>query len=116
MKMVDVSQHRTSRVAPSFGVEMQAKHKIRMQLEIHQRCTASNFIVAVEQDLALPTDGLLFFRISLIKNIGARLWHAIPNENLPGELAKIIRTLARRWPIGTAHKRNFRTKVAQSRR
>src|SRR5262249_18160111 len=116
MKMIDVSQHRTSRVAPSFGVEMQAKHKIRMQFEIHQRCTASNFTVAVEQDLALPTDGLLFGRISRVKNIGARLWHAIPNENLPSELAKIIRTLARRWFISTADKRNFRTKVAQSRR
>src|SRR5215472_13922152 len=116
MKMIRVSQQRTSRVAPSFSVEMQAKYKIRMQLEIHQRCTASNFTVAVEQDLALPTDGLLFGRISRVKNISARLWHAIPNQNLPGELAKIIRTLARRWLIGIADKRNLRTTVAQSRR
>src|SRR5215472_16160757 len=107
MKMISVCQHRTSRITPSFSVEMQTKHKIRMQFEIHQRCTASDFTVAVEQDLALPTDGLLFGRISRVKNIGARLWHAIPNENFPGELAKIVRTLARRWLIGTADKRNF---------
>ena len=87
-----------------------------MQFEIHQRCTAPNLTVAVEQDFALPTDGLLFRRISRIKNIGARLWHAIPNENLPGELAKIIRTLARGWLIGISDKRNFRTEIAQSRR
>src|SRR5215472_14709645 len=116
MKMIDVSQDGISRIAPSFSVEMQTKHKIRMQFEIHLRCTAPDFTIAVEQNFALPADGVLLFRISLIKNISARLWHAIPNKNLPGELAKIIRTLARRWLIGTADKRNFRTKVAQSRR
>src|SRR5215831_13689395 len=116
MKMIRLSQQRRSRFAPPLSVEMQAKHKIRMQFEIHQRRTASDFTVAVEQDLALPTDGLLFGRISRVKNIGARLWHAIPNENFLGELAKIIRTLARGWLIGTPDKRNFRTKFAQSRR
>src|SRR5215469_5098928 len=116
MKMIRVSQQRTSRVAPSFSVEMQAKHKIRMQFEIHQRCTASDFTVAVEQDLALPTDGLLFGRISRVKNIAARLWHAILDENLPGELAKIIWTLARRWLIRTSHEGHFPTEVTQSRR
>src|ERR1044071_7484697 len=87
-----------------------------MQSEIHLRCTAPDFTIAVEQNFALPADGVLFFRISLIKNVSARLCHAIPNENLPGKLAKIIRTLARRRLIGTADKRDFRTKIAQSRR
>src|SRR5215831_15755485 len=116
MKMIRVCQRRVSWVPPTFSVEMQTNDKIGMEFEIHQRCTASNFTVPVEQDLALPTDGLLFGRISRVKNIAARLWHAILDENLPGELAKIIRTLARRWLIGTADKRNFRTKVAQSHR
>src|SRR5512132_339368 len=108
MKMIGVGQHRTSRVAPSFSVEMQTQHKIRMLFEIHQCGTAPNLTVAVEQDFALPADGLLFLRISRIKNIGSRLWHAILDENLPGELAKIIRALAGRWLISTSDKRNFR--------
>src|SRR5215831_7542561 len=95
---------------------MQTKHKIRMQFEIYQRCAAPNLTVAVEQDLALPTDGLLFLRVSRIKNIGARLWHAILDENFFCQLAKIIRTLACRWLISTSNKRNFRAEIAQSRR
>ena len=66
-----------------------------MQFEIHQRCAPPNLAIAVKQHFALPTNGLLFRRISWIKNIGARLWHAILNENLSGELAKIIGTLNR---------------------
>src|SRR5438876_2889953 len=111
--MIRVGQHRISRVAPSLSVEMQTQHKIRMQFEIHQRRTAPNLAVTVEQDFALPADGLLFLRISGIKNIGARLWHAIANENLPGQLAKVIRTLAGCWLISTSDKRNFRTEIAQ---
>src|SRR6267154_5501920 len=114
--MIRVGQHWTSRVAPSFSVEMQTQYKVRMQFEIHQRGTAPNLTEAVEQDFALPADGLLFFRISRIKNIGARLWHAIPNENLPGQLAKIIRALAGCWLIRTSYKRNFRTEIAQPHR
>src|SRR4029077_20991818 len=84
VKMIRVSQRRTGRVAPSFSVEMQTQHKVRTQFEIHQRGTAPNLTVAVEQDFTLPMDGLLFLRISRIKNFGAGLWHAISNENLPG--------------------------------
>src|SRR5213083_1983240 len=87
-----------------------------MQFEIHQRRTAPNLAVPVEQDFALPADGLLLSRISWIKNIGARLWDAVLNQNFPGELAKIIRTLAGCWLISTSDKRNFRTEIAQSRR
>src|SRR6266566_4766328 len=102
--MIGIGQGRTIWIAPAFSVEMQTNYKVRMQFEIHQRRTAPNLAIAVEQDFALPADGLLFLRISRIKNIGARLWHAILNENLPGQVAKIIRTLAGRWPIGTSDK------------
>src|SRR6516164_4176972 len=116
MKMIRVCQRRVSWVPPTFSVEMQTNDKIGMEFEIHERCTASNFTVAVEQDFALPTDRLLFARICRLKNIGARLWHAILDENLPGQLAKIIRTRAGCWLINTSDKRNFRTEIAQSRR
>src|SRR5262249_28272142 len=112
--MIRVRQNRTSRIAPSFRVKMQTQYKIRMKFEIHQRRTTANFTVAVEQDFALPADGLLFLWISRIKNIGARLWHAIPDENLPGQLAKIIRTLAGCWLIRTSDKRNSGPEIAQS--
>src|SRR5262249_43558941 len=116
VKVIDVSQRRTIRVAPAFSVEMQTKHKIRMQFEIHQRCAASNLSIAVEQNFALPTDGLLFRRISWIKNVNTRLRHAILDKNLSGELAKIIRTLGRNRFNAISHKRNFCTQFAQSRR
>ena len=87
-----------------------------MQFEIHHRGTTPNLTVPVEQDFALPADGLFFLRISRIKNIGARLWHAILNEDLPGQLAEIIRTFAGCWLISTSDKRNFRSEITQSRR
>src|SRR4029450_11768587 len=111
--MICVNQRRTSRVAPSFSVEMQTQNKIRMQFEIHQPRAASNLTVAVEQDFALPTDSLFFSRISWIKNIGARLWHAILNENPFGQIAKIIRTLGRSRFIVISHIGNFCSEIAQ---
>src|SRR3954462_3613109 len=95
---------------------MQTQHKVRMQFEIHQRRTTPNLAVAIEQDFALPADGFLFLRISRIKNIGARLRHAISDENLSRQLAKLIRSLSGCWLISTSSKRNFRTETAQSRR
>src|SRR5262249_11658160 len=114
VKMIRLGQSRIVRVAPTFSIESQPKNKIRMQFEIHHRRPAPNLAVAVEQNFTLPTDRLLLRRISRIKNIGARLWHAILNENFSGERAKIIRTLAGRWLNGTSDKRNFRTKLTQS--
>src|SRR5262245_43835455 len=114
--MIDVGQVWIVWVAPSFGVEMQTDYAIRMQFEIRQRCMAPNFAVSVEQDFTLPPDGVFFLWISRIKNFGARLWHPILDENLFGELTKIIRTLAGSWFIGTSDKGNFRTEIAQSRR
>src|SRR5918996_823677 len=110
--MIDVGQARAVWVAPSFSVEMQTKHKIRMQFKIHQRCAASNLAIAIEQDFALPTDRLLFRGISRIKNIGARLWHTVLDQNFLGELLKIIRTLAGQRFIVISDKRNFRTEIA----
>src|SRR5262245_59593445 len=114
--MIHVGQRRTVRVAPAFGIEMQAKDKIGMQHEVYTRCPAADFTIAVEQNFALPTDGLLFRRISWIKNISTRLRHAILDKNLSGELAKIIRTRGRNRFNAISHKRNFCTQFAQSRR
>src|SRR4030095_6733050 len=116
MKMVDVAQVRAVRVTPSFSIKMQAYDKIRMQFEIHQSCAPSNFTVAVEQNFALPPNSVLFLRISLIKYLGAGLWHAIFNENRFGELTKIIRPPAGRRFIGTSDTRNFRAQLPQSQR
>ena len=93
MKMIGVGQVRIVRVAPPFGIEVQTKHKIGMQFEVHQRRAASNLAIAIEQNFALPANGLLFRRIIGIENVGARLWHAIFDQNFSGELPKIIRTL-----------------------
>src|SRR4051812_31769709 len=85
-----------------------------MQFEVHQRRTTPNLTVAVEQDFALPADGFLFLLISRIKNIGARLRHAVSNEDVSRQPAKIIRPLARHWLVSTSNKQNFRTETAQS--
>src|SRR5262245_10663827 len=105
--MIHVGQRRTVRVAPAFGIEMQAKDKIGMQHEVYTRCPAADFTIAVEQNFALPTDGLLFRRIIWIKSIGARLWHAVFDQNFPGQLPKIIRTPGRGWLTIISNKRNF---------
>ena len=63
-----------------------------MQFEVHQRRAASNLAIAVEQNFALPADGLLFLRIIWIKNVRARLWDAVLDQNFSGEFPKIIRT------------------------
>src|SRR5436190_20898498 len=116
MEMIGVGQRRTLRVAPPFGVEMETKNQIGMQRKVHARRTASNLAIAIEQNFALPANGLFFRRISWIKNICTRLWHAILNENVPGELAKIIRALGRRRFIVISHKGDFCSEFTQSRR
>src|SRR3954469_22254868 len=94
---------------------MQTQHKVRMPFEVHQRRTAPNLTVAIEQDFALPADGFVFLWISRIKNIGARLRDTVSNEDLSRQLAKIIRPLAGHWLVSTSNKKNFRTEIAQSR-
>ena len=46
--MIGIGQRRILWVAPAFGVEMEAKNKIGMQLEVHAHRAASNLAVAVE--------------------------------------------------------------------
>src|SRR5262249_20887189 len=77
VKMSGVGQGWIVWVAPAFRIEMQTKHQIGMQFEVHQRRPTSNLAIAVEQNFALPADSLLFFRIVWIKNVRARLWHAV---------------------------------------
>src|SRR6476469_960415 len=89
--MIRVSQHRTGRVAPSFSVEMQTQHKIRMQFEIHQRSAASNLAVPIEQDFALPTDGLLF-RLSYLDLVAFNFMSTPPRYPHPSHVASIIQT------------------------
>src|SRR5262249_33328348 len=113
--MIDVRQGRAIWIAPSFSIEMQTKHKIRMQFEIYKRGTASNLAVAVKQNFALPTDGLLFGRISRVKNIGAWLRHAVLDQNFLCEVPKIIRALRRGRFIVISHKRNVCSEFTQSR-
>ena len=48
MKMIRIGQCRTVRIAPGFGIEMQAQHEIGMQLRVHEHCPATNLAVAVE--------------------------------------------------------------------
>src|SRR5204863_7363078 len=48
VQMIGVGQGRIARIAPAFGVEMEAKNKIGMQLEVHAHRAASNLAVAVE--------------------------------------------------------------------
>ena len=61
--MIRIGQGWIVWVAPAFGIEMQTKHDIGVQFEIHKRRPASNLAIAVEQNLALPADRLLFLRI-----------------------------------------------------
>src|SRR5205823_6661236 len=50
---------------------MQAKHKIGMQLRVHEDGAATDLAVAVKQHFALPSDCLLFFGIVWIENVPA---------------------------------------------
>src|SRR2546423_5437379 len=114
--MVGVGQRRTLRVAPAFGVKMETKNQIGMQLKVHARRTASNLAIAVEQNFALPANGLFFSRIIGIESIGTRLWHTVLNQNFPGQSPKIIRTLRRGRLLAISHKRNSCSERTQSRR
>src|SRR4029077_13940241 len=113
--MIRVGQARTIRIAPTFRIEMQTKHKIRMQFEVHQRSPASDLAVTVKQNLALPSNGLLFAGIVWIKNVGARLRYTVLNQNFSCQLPKIIRPLSGNWFVPIPNERNFCAKFTQSR-
>src|SRR3989449_10201725 len=113
--MIGVGQARIVWIAPAFSIEMQTKHEIGMQFKVHQSGPASNLAVTIEQNFALPADGLLFRSIVWIKNVGARLWHAVFDQNFSGELTKIIRTFRRDRFVTIPHKENFGAEFTQSR-
>ena len=46
--MIGVDQRWLVRIAPAFGVEMQAKHQIGMQFEVHERRPSANLAIPVE--------------------------------------------------------------------
>ena len=48
MKMVRVGQARIVWIAPTFRIEVQTKHKIRVQFEIHQRSSPTNFAITIK--------------------------------------------------------------------
>ena len=50
-------------VAPRFRVEMQTENKIGMQPGINELRPLPNLAVPVEENFALPPDGLLFQRV-----------------------------------------------------
>ena len=114
MKMIGVGQLWVVRVAPAFSIQMQTKHQIGMQFDVHQRSPTSNFAVAIKQNFALPANGLLFGWIVCIKRILARARHAVFDQNFPCELPKVIGAFCRSRFFGIPDERNFRAAFTQS--
>ena len=113
MKMICVRQGRLIRIAPRLGIEMQTDDKVGVQFRVHQHRAPSNFAVAIKQNLALPSDGVLFFGIFWIENVSARHRNAIFDENFSGELFEIVRAFWRRGTRAVAHKKNFGAELTQ---
>src|SRR5947209_2806476 len=86
-----------------------------MQFKVNQSGPASNLDVTIEQNFALPANRLLFRRIVWIKNVGARLWHAVFDQNFSGELTKIIRTFRRNRFVTVPDKEHFCAELTQTR-
>src|SRR6266550_2638902 len=107
MKMVVVYQSRTIWIAPTLGVEVQTKHKIRMQPCVYQHRATPNLAVAVEQDFALPADGFLLFWVSRIQNILLRLGYAVFDQDPSSKLLEIIGAFECHRVGIVSHKRNF---------
>src|SRR2546423_12122460 len=97
MQMIIVDQSRVARISPAFGIEMQTKHKIRMQLRVHQSGATTDFAVAIKKHFALPSDCFLFFGILWIENIRPRLRQAVLDQNFSGEVLEIARALCSDW-------------------
>src|ERR1700719_2515005 len=93
MKMIVVNQSRITRIAPAFGIEMQAKDEIRMQLRVHEHRAAPDLAVTGKQHVTLPPDRLIFLRIVWIENIRTRLRKSVLDQNISGELLEIARPL-----------------------
>src|SRR5436305_14910426 len=108
MVMVDVGQRRIIRIVPTFGIEMQTKDKIEMQLEVYHSFSAANLDVTVKLAFALPANRLLFLRIVWIKHLSTGLGHAVFNQNFPGQFPKIIGTSCRDRFVAIPNKQNLR--------
>src|SRR5258708_28704670 len=93
MQMIVINQGGILGIPPSFCVEMQAKHEVRMEFGVNQNSAAPNLAKAVKENLALPADRLLLFRIVGIQKIGSRLRHAVLDQNFSSEVFEIVGTL-----------------------
>ena len=114
MKMIVINQDRILRVAPAFRVEVQAEHQIRMQFRVHQHGTPPDFAVAVKQNLALPPNGVLLFRVVRVQKFRARLGHPVFHQDLTGQLLEIVRTQRRDRLGAVPHEGNFGTQFSQA--
>ena len=117
MEMIIVDQGRLARITPTFGIEMQAKHKIGMQLCVHEDGAATDFAVAVKQHFALPSDCLLFFGIVWIENVPAHagLRQAVFDKDFSFELFEIPRPLRSNRVGAVANVQNCGAQFSQSR-
>ena len=93
MQVVAVHQRRMVRIAPRLGIEMQAEHKIRLQLVVYQAGAAPDFAVAIKEQLSLPAHRLFFLRIGRAIEILPRLRDPGVLEKLPGRLLEIRRPI-----------------------
>ena len=93
MEMIVIDQSWIGRIAPAFGIEMQTKHKIRMQFSINQDGAATDLAVAIKKHFALPSNRFVFFGIVWIENVGPRLRQAVLDKNFSGEFLEIARPL-----------------------
>ena len=109
-------QSRTPRIAPSFSIEMQTEHNIRMQFCVHQHRPSTNFAEAIKQNFTLPPNGVFLFRIIRIQKLRSRLRDTIFDQNLLRQLFEIIRPHGRDWFRVLANKRDARAECFQSRR
>src|SRR2546423_9255178 len=93
MEMIIIDQSRVARIPPAFGIEMQTKHKIRMQLPVNEHGAATDLAVAIKKHFALPSDCFLFFGIVWIENVRPRLRQAVVDKNFAREFLEIARPL-----------------------
>src|ERR1051325_682867 len=113
--MIRIDQYWIFGVTPPFGVEMQAENQIRMQFRVNERRPATNLAVAIKQNLALPVDGFLFFRVFRVEDIVTRPRYSILDQNFSGQRCEITRTHRRDWLRTLPDKGNAGAQLAQSR-
>src|SRR5207247_9367960 len=97
--MIIGDRGRLARITPAFGIEVQAKHKIRMQLCVHEHGAATDLAVPVKQHFALQSDCLLFFGIVWIENVPANagLSQGVPDKYFSSVHYEVPGPLGRYW-------------------